>query len=83
VMESLNVEVLTHMPAGSDGRRTTARAKGKVERLGFHMAPFLLCPLMLQKWAVRSLKPSSARGRSPDSFRACLNRPDPGYANVA
>jgi hypothetical protein len=32
VMESLNVEVMTHMPAGSDGRRTTARAKGKVER---------------------------------------------------
>jgi hypothetical protein len=32
VMESLGVEVITHMPAGSDGRRTTARAKGKVER---------------------------------------------------
>ncbi|MDT7953723.1 MAG: IS481 family transposase [Acetobacteraceae bacterium] len=32
VMESLGVEVTTHMPAGSDGRRTTARAKGKVER---------------------------------------------------
>jgi len=32
VMESLGVEVVTHMPAGSDGRRTTARAKGKVER---------------------------------------------------
>ena len=32
VMESLNVEVMTHMPAGSDGRRTTARSKGKVER---------------------------------------------------
>src|SRR5271163_2829473 len=32
VMESLSVEVMTHMPAGSDGRRTTARAKGKVER---------------------------------------------------
>ena len=32
VMESLGVEVMTHMPAGSDGRRTTARAKGKVER---------------------------------------------------
>ena len=31
-MESLDVEVMTHMPAGSDGRRTTARAKGKVER---------------------------------------------------
>ncbi len=31
-MESLGVEVITHMPAGSDGRRTTARAKGKVER---------------------------------------------------
>ncbi|MGI4799625.1 MAG: IS481 family transposase [Janthinobacterium lividum] len=32
VMESLGVEIMTHMPAGSDGRRTTARAKGKVER---------------------------------------------------
>jgi hypothetical protein len=32
VMESLGIEVITHMPAGSDGRRTTARAKGKVER---------------------------------------------------
>lgn len=32
VMESLGVEVLPHMPTGSDGRRTTARAKGKVER---------------------------------------------------
>ena len=32
VMENLGVEVMTHMPAGSDGRRTTARAKGKVER---------------------------------------------------
>lgn len=32
VMESLGVEVMTHMPAGSDGRRTTARSKGKVER---------------------------------------------------
>jgi len=32
VMESLGVELLPHMPAGSDGRRTTARAKGKVER---------------------------------------------------
>lgn len=32
VMESLGVEMVTHMPAGSDGRRTTARAKGKVER---------------------------------------------------
>jgi hypothetical protein len=31
-MESLGVEVMTHMPAESDGRRTTARAKGKVER---------------------------------------------------
>jgi predicted DNA-binding transcriptional regulator AlpA len=32
VMESLDVEVIIHMPAGSDGKRTTARAKGKVER---------------------------------------------------
>lgn len=32
VMQYLGVEVVTHMPAGSDGRRTTARSKGKVER---------------------------------------------------
>jgi hypothetical protein len=32
VRESLGVVVMTHMPAGSDGRRTTARSKGKVER---------------------------------------------------
>lgn len=32
VMESLGIDAVTHMPAGSDGRRTTARAKGKVER---------------------------------------------------
>lgn len=32
VMECLGVEVRRHMPAGSDARRTTARAKGKVER---------------------------------------------------
>ena len=31
VMESLGVEVLPHMPAGSDGRRTTARAKGAAD----------------------------------------------------
>jgi hypothetical protein len=32
VMAQLGVEVRTHMPRGSDGRRVTARAKGKVER---------------------------------------------------
>ena len=32
VMERLGVRVVTHAPAGSDGRRVTARAKGKVER---------------------------------------------------
>ena len=32
VCKQLGIEVRTHMPAGSDGRRTTARAKGKVER---------------------------------------------------
>jgi hypothetical protein len=32
VMESLGIEIIVHMPAGSDGKRTTARAKGKVER---------------------------------------------------
>lgn len=32
VMDYLGIEVLTHLPRGQDGRRTTARAKGKVER---------------------------------------------------
>ena len=32
VMEYLGMDVRTHMPRGSDGRRVTARAKGKVER---------------------------------------------------
>lgn len=32
VMAYLDVEVRTHLPKGKDGRRTTARAKGKVER---------------------------------------------------
>lgn len=32
VMAHLGVEVRTHMPCGSDGRRVTARSKGKVER---------------------------------------------------
>ncbi len=32
VMECLGVKLATHMPAGKDGRRVTARSKGKVER---------------------------------------------------
>lgn len=32
VMAHLGIEVKTHLPAGQDGRRTTARSKGKVER---------------------------------------------------
>lgn len=32
VMSYLGVEVRTHMPQGKDGRRITARSKGKVER---------------------------------------------------
>ncbi|HZB99974.1 MAG TPA: IS481 family transposase, partial [Gammaproteobacteria bacterium] len=32
VMSYLGIEVRPHMPQGSDGRRPTARAKGKVER---------------------------------------------------
>ena len=32
VMEALGVACQTHLPAGKDGRRVTARAKGKVER---------------------------------------------------
>lgn len=32
VMEQLGVDWKTHMPAGSDGNRVTARSKGKVER---------------------------------------------------
>ena len=32
VVERLGVRVMTHVPAGRDGRRPTARSKGKVER---------------------------------------------------
>jgi transposase InsO family protein len=32
VCKQLGIEIRTHMPASSDGRRTTARSKGKVER---------------------------------------------------
>ncbi len=32
VMAHLGIEVRTHMPQGKDGRRVTARSKGKVER---------------------------------------------------
>jgi len=32
VLSCLGIELMTHMPKGSDGRRVTARAKGKVER---------------------------------------------------
>ena len=32
IMERLGIDWRTHMPAGSDGLRVTARAKGKVER---------------------------------------------------
>ncbi len=32
VMKYLGIQVRTHLPAGKDGRRTTARSKGKVER---------------------------------------------------
>lgn len=33
VMQALGIEWLTHIPAGRDGERVTARSKGKVERL--------------------------------------------------
>ncbi|CDH07874.1 Integrase, catalytic region (fragment) [Xenorhabdus bovienii str. oregonense] len=32
VMQALHIDWQTHMPAGKDGTRTTARSKGKVER---------------------------------------------------
>ena len=32
VMKYLGIEILTHLPEGKDGRRVTARSKGKVER---------------------------------------------------
>lgn len=32
VMACLGVKIMSHLPAGSDGRRPTARSKGKVER---------------------------------------------------
>lgn len=33
VLATLGIELKTHMPRGKDGRRTTARAKGKIERM--------------------------------------------------
>lgn len=32
VVEQLGIQFLTHLPKGGDGRRTTARSKGKIER---------------------------------------------------
>ena len=32
IMQSLAIDWQTHIPAGKDGTRTTARSKGKVER---------------------------------------------------
>jgi hypothetical protein len=32
VMADLGIDVRTHLPNGKDGRRVTARSKGKVER---------------------------------------------------
>jgi hypothetical protein len=32
VLSCLGIDLITHMPKGSDGRRVTARSKGKVER---------------------------------------------------
>jgi len=32
VMQALGIEWMTHIPAGKDGERVTARSKGKVER---------------------------------------------------
>jgi transposase InsO family protein len=32
VLKCLGITLMTHLPKGSDGRRTTARSKGKVER---------------------------------------------------
>lgn len=32
VLKCLDIDLKSHMPAGSDGRRTTSRSKGKVER---------------------------------------------------
>jgi hypothetical protein len=32
VMRYLDIDVLAHLPQGKDGRRATARSKGKVER---------------------------------------------------
>ena len=32
VLDCLGVRLMTHLPAGKDGRRVTARSKGKVER---------------------------------------------------
>lgn len=33
VCKQLSIKIRTHMPAGTDGRRTTTRSKGKVENV--------------------------------------------------
>lgn len=45
VLSCLNIKLMTHMPKGSDGRRVTARSKGKVER-----------PLLFERLRLRTVK---------------------------
>jgi len=72
VMEDLGVQVVTHMPAGSDSRRVTARTKGKVER------PFRTIPRSARNPV--PLPSTANRGRSesvaPSAFGE-LQRPVP------
>lgn len=54
VLECLGVRLMTHLPAGKDGRRVTARSKGKVER-----------PFRTVKEAHECCLPDSRRCASP------------------
>jgi len=82
VMESLGVAVMTHMPAGSDGRRTTARAKGKVERpfrtvkeAWFRIRPF---------WVTRDArKPPTCEGRISVGRASCAGGGQPPLVKLA
>ena len=72
VMHALDIKWLTHLPAGKDGTRTTARAKGKVER-----------PFRTVKEAHETLyhfhKPETERQANEWLFRYLLRYCDQGH----
>ncbi len=79
VLAALGIELKTHLPRGKDGRRTTARAKGKTERTN-RSAKEMFEPLFhlheptsleqLNEWAANYLKQSNEMShRSEDCGR--------------